>query len=113
MARVGLPKPQTVEEANRAVQESYSRGYRRIKIIRDDTVAWSGEAYRAPLMPRPVYNALVSRARALGMRIYVHAAQRYVAQESLAVAVDAFIHGVMDEELDASDLQLMADSNVT
>ena len=71
-------KPQTADEARSVVQNSFEKGYRNIKIIRDNTVAWSGEAYRAPLMPQSVYDALVTQARALDMSVYVHAAEREV-----------------------------------
>lgn len=100
-------KPQTADEARSVVQNSFEKGYRTIKIIRDNTVAWSGEAYRAPLMPQSVYDALVTQARSLDMRVYVHAAERAVAREALPLGADAFIHSVMDEELNSDDVAMM------
>lgn len=104
-------KPTTVDEAHRLVRESYGRGYRQIKIIRDDSFAWSGEAYRVPTLPLPIYEALVTEARKLEMRVYVHATQHDVARAALGAGVDALLHGVMDVELDKRDWQTMSRSN--
>ncbi len=101
-------KPQTVDEARQAVRESNAKGYRQIKIIRDNSFQWSGEAYRVPLIPQPVYEAMVTQAHEIGMRVYVHATQRDVLQAALATGVDAFMHGVMDVELGTDDWQKMA-----
>jgi imidazolonepropionase-like amidohydrolase len=103
-------KPVTVDEASEAVRESYARGYRQIKIIRDDSEQWSGEAYRVPLLAREVYDALVAEARALDMRVYVHATRSEVADVALAAGLDAFLHGVMDAELGAEDWRRMAEA---
>jgi imidazolonepropionase-like amidohydrolase len=105
-----LEKPRTVEEARRAVRASHDRGYRQIKIIQDDSVLWSGARHRVPMLSQPVYEALVSEARSLGMRVYVHATQREVASAALSTGLDAFMHGVMDEELGAEIWQRMTRS---
>jgi imidazolonepropionase-like amidohydrolase len=104
-------KPTTVDEARRLVRESYGRGYRQIKIIRDDSFAWSGDEYRVSMLPLPIYEALVTEARALDMRVYVHATQRDVARAALGPGLDAFLHGVMDFELDEDDWQSMSTTN--
>jgi len=98
-------KPRTVDEARQAVKESHAKGYRQIKIIRDDSFQWSGEAHRVPMIPQPVFDALVAEARALDMRVYVHATQHEVARAALAAGSDALLHGVMDVELGAEDWQ--------
>ena len=102
-------KPETAADARRLVRESHARGYRQIKIIRDDSYAWSGEEYRVAMMPEPVYRALVAEARALDMRVYVHATQREVADTALDAGVDAFLHGVMDAELEAGAWRRMSE----
>jgi imidazolonepropionase-like amidohydrolase len=105
-------KPQTVDEARQSVRESNARGYRQIKIIRDDSVQWSGEAHRVPIIPQPVYEAMVREAHELGMRVYVHATQRDISRAAFATGVDAFMHGVMDVELAANDWQKMATARI-
>ena len=101
-------QPGTQEQARRSVRDSHARGYRQIKIIQDDSFQWSGETYRVHMIPQPVFDALVAEARALHMRVYVHATDREVVRAALAAGVDAFMHGAMDGVAGADEWRAMA-----
>lgn len=100
-------KPKTPDEAREAVRKVHEQGYRQIKIIQDNSTLWASEEHRSPLIPEPVFEALVQEARAKDMRIYVHATQLDVARTAIASGVDAFMHGTMDEQLTSEDWRAM------
>lgn len=104
--------PKSPDEARKAVRKVHSQGYRQIKIIQDDSTLWAGEEHRSPLIPEPVFEALVQEARAKDMRIYVHATQLDIARTAIASGIDAFMHGIMDEQLASEDWRAMQEAGM-
>ena len=104
-------KPQNANQARAAVRMMHGNGYRQIKIIQDDSTTMAGPANRSPRLEPPVFDALVSQARALGMRVYVHVLTRADARQAVAAEADALMHGVVETSLEAEDWQQMLAAN--
>lgn len=88
--------PATPEEARASVRRAKELGSREIKLMLDD-MAWC----RAPLPPFPkvppeVAAALLSEARALGLRAIVHAPILSDARAAIADGATALAHGVLN-----------------
>jgi imidazolonepropionase-like amidohydrolase len=98
--------PATPAEARESVRKAKALGSREIKVMLDD-MAWC----RAPKPPLPkvtpeIVEALISEARAQGMRAIVHAPSGADAKLAISAGATALAHGVLDP-LDASTIAAM------
>jgi imidazolonepropionase-like amidohydrolase len=98
--------PATPAEARESVRRAKALGSREIKVMLDD-MAWC----RAPKPPLPkvppeIVEALISEARAQGMRAIVHAPNSPDAKLAISAGATALAHGVLDP-LDAATIAAM------
>ncbi len=98
--------PATAAEARESVRKAKALGSREIKLMLDD-MAWC-RAPKPPLpkVPREVVEALISEARALGMRATVHAPNGADAKLAISAGATALAHGVLDP-LDGATIAAM------
>jgi imidazolonepropionase-like amidohydrolase len=94
--------PATPEEARASVRKAKALGTPEIKVMLDD-MAWC----RAPLPPLPklppeIVDALISEARAQGMRASVHAPDLADARVAIAAGATALAHSLIDPVDDAT-----------
>jgi imidazolonepropionase-like amidohydrolase len=98
--------PATPAEARESVRKAKALGSREIKVMLDD-MAWC----RAPKPPLPkvppeIVEALISEARAQGMRAIVHAPNGPDAKLAISAGATALAHGVLDP-LDGATIAAM------
>jgi len=104
--------PATAAEARESVRKAKALGSREIKVMLDD-MAWC----RAPKPPLPkvppeIVEALISEARAQGMRAIVHAPNGADAKLAISAGATALAHGVLDP-LDAATIAVMKNRPVS
>ena len=98
--------PVTPSEARAAVREARRLGTGEIKLMLDD-MAWCRSPKPAlPRMKADIAAALISQARASGLRASVHAPNLPDAKEAIAGGATALAHGVLDP-IDAETVALM------
>ncbi len=83
-----------------AVQEQHDAGARTIKIVATGGVLSSGMSATVPAFDDDTLNAIVDRARALGMRIAAHAIGAAGIDACLRAGVDSIEHGSESSDVD-------------
>jgi imidazolonepropionase-like amidohydrolase len=98
--------PATPEAARVSVRTARALGAAEIKVMLDD-MGWCRAPKPAlPRLPPAVFGALVSEARAEGMRVSVHAPNLSDAKAAIAGGATALAHGVL-QPLDEKTIALM------
>jgi imidazolonepropionase-like amidohydrolase len=98
--------PATPEAARVSVRTARALGAAEIKVMLDD-MGWCRAPKPAlPRLPPAVFGALVSEARAEGMRVSVHAPNLSDAKAAIAGGATALAHGVL-QPLDEKTVALM------
>ncbi|MBI4548340.1 MAG: amidohydrolase family protein [Ignavibacteriae bacterium] len=99
--------PETPEEAREQIRKVKAKGFKRIKIMYDD-MDWC----RHPLKPLKRMNtdlmhALLDEGRNQRLLTLLHAPKLQDAREALEAGAFAFVHGIIDERIDAVFLNTM------
>ncbi len=98
--------PATAAEARESVRKAKALGSREIKVMLDD-MAWCRAPRPAlPKVSPEIVDALISEARAEGMRAIVHAPNGPEAKLAISAGATALAHGVLDP-LDAATIAVM------
>jgi imidazolonepropionase-like amidohydrolase len=94
--------PATAAEARESIRKAKAHGSREIKVMLDD-MSWC-RAPKPPLpkLPPEIVEALISEARAQGLRATVHAPNGADAKLAIAAGATALAHGVLDPLDDAT-----------
>ena len=107
-----LTKPTDAAAARAAVRAAHDLGYRQIKIIQEDGTPFVGVEGAVADFDDDVFLALVDEARALGMRVYVHATRLEDARLTLRAGAHAFMHGIMDRSVPDSVWSRMVERGI-